>query len=400
MTVLKFAVLRHTRAKDGTYKIRLAIGHASETHYIVTPYKVASPTDLVNGVVVRGANSTEINLRLSQILADYNGRLARIPDPDQYTCAQLRAVLLSMRPSSHDATFMTIAQEFADELMRENRTTYARMVGYVSRGFRDFMRGDVFLSTITPMAIRQYQSYLVGSGLNDTSVGIYMRTVKTIINRAVKLRQVSYDVHPFSLTTIPTAQERELDITVSELRAIRDAEIRNFDRRKYRDLFLLSYYLGGINFIDLTRADLRGDTLEYVRYKSRNTKRGSRQVSLTIQPEAREIIERYIDKKTGRISLPDIKYVSLQNYINKSLKAVAKQCNVKHHERVCWYTARKSFVQHGFDLGITLEVLEYTIGQSVKTNRPIWNYVKIMRRHADNAIRQIIDQLSSPPSRP
>ena len=55
--------------------------------------------------------------------------------------------------------------------------------------------------------------------------------------------------------------------------------------------------------------------------------------------------------------------------------------------------ARKSFVQHGFDLGIPLETLEYCIGQSMKANRPIFNYVKIMRAHADLAIRQILDNL-------
>lgn len=53
-----------------------------------------------------------------------------------------------------------------------------------------------------------------------------------------------------------------------------------------------------------------------------------------------------------------------------------------------------SFVQHGFDLGISLEVLEYCIGQSVKSNRPIFNYLKIMRRHTDNAMRMIFDNLS------
>ena len=44
-------------------------------------------------------------------------------------------------------------------------------------------------------------------------------------------------------------------------------------------------------------------------------------------------------------------------------------------------------------LGISLEVLEYCIGQTVKSNRPIFNYLKIMRRHADNAMRQIFDAL-------
>ena len=53
-----------------------------------------------------------------------------------------------------------------------------------------------------------------------------------------------------------------------------------------------------------------------------------------------------------------------------------------------------SFVQHGFDLGVSLEVLEYCIGQSMKSDRPIFNYLKVMRRHADEAIRKIIDALN------
>ena len=54
-----------------------------------------------------------------------------------------------------------------------------------------------------------------------------------------------------------------------------------------------------------------------------------------------------------------------------------------------------SFVQHGFDLGISLEVLEYCIGQSMKNDRPIFNYLKVMRKHADEAIRTILDALKT-----
>ena len=73
---------------------------------------------------------------------------------------------------------------------------------------------------------------------------------------------------------------------------------------------------------------------------------------------------------------------------------MAQNIGVQDYKKVCWYTARKSFVQHGFDLGITLDVLEYCIGQSMKTNRPIFNYLRIMRKHADVAIRKIIDNLN------
>ena len=36
---------------------------------------------------------------------------------------------------------------------------------------------------------------------------------------------------------------------------------------------------------------------------------------------------------------------------------------------------------------------EYCIGHSMKSNRPIFNYIKIMQEHADKVFREILDQL-------
>ena len=63
------------------------------------------------------------------------------------------------------------------------------------------------------------------------------------------------------------------------------------------------------------------------------------------------------------------------------------------NKRVVFYSVRKSFVQHEFDAGIPLETLEYCISQSMKSNRPIFNYVRVMRNHADEAMRKIFDNL-------
>jgi hypothetical protein len=58
-----------------------------------------------------------------------------------------------------------------------------------------------------------------------------------------------------------------------------------------------------------------------------------------------------------------------------------------------FYSARKTFCQFGYELGIPLYILEYAIGQTIKdaNNRPIFNYIKIMRSQADDAIRKILD---------
>ena len=397
MATIKLAVLKHTQSKDGSYKIRIAIGHRSETHYIVTKYKVNSPSEFVGGIVTRVPNAHEINVKLRNLLNDYDERLERIPSPEDYTCKELRDLLKSMRPHSSTATFSQVSEQYQKELIEDGRGSYAGMLQNSLRLFRDFSGGDMFLSEISTVTISEFERWLKRKGLSQTYTSMTLSMTRTIINRAIRAQLVTYQLHPFAYWKRPADEEREIDISVEELAAIRDALPKLKKQRIARDLFMLSYYLGGINLIDLLNIDFRGvSVLEYVRHKSRNTKTSDKRISFTIQPEAKELIRKWTNRNTGKLDFGyKFSYKNFLQFITRSIKSLAKDLDIQNYKKVCYYTARKSFVQHGFDLGISLEVLEYCIGQSVKNNRPIFNYLKIMRKHADVAIRQILDNLSN-----
>ena len=397
MATIKLAVLKHTQSKDGSYKIRIAIGHRSETHYIVTKYKVNSPSEFVGGIVTRVPNAHEINVKLRNLLNDYDERLERIPSPEDYTCKELRDLLKSMRPHSSTATFSQVSEQYQKELIEDGRGSYAGMLQNSLRLFRDFSGGDMFLSEISTVTISEFERWLKRKGLSQTYISMTLSMTRTIINRAIRAQFVTYQLHPFAYWKRPADEEREIDISVEELAAIRDSQPKLKKQRIARDLFMLSYYLGGINLIDLLNIDFRGvSVLEYVRHKSRNTKTSDKRISFTIQPEAEELIRKWANRNTGKLDFGyKFSYKNFLQFITRSIKSLAKDLDIQNYKKVCYYTARKSFVQHGFDLGISLEVLEYCIGQSVKNNRPIFNYLKIMRKHADVAIRQILDNLSN-----
>ena len=397
MATIKLAVLKHTQSKDGSYKIRIAIGHRSETHYIVTKYKVNSPSEFVGGIVTRVPNAHEINVKLRNLLNDYDERLERIPSPEDYTCKELRDLLKSMRPHSSTATFSQVSEQYQKELIEDGRGSYAGMLQNSLRLFRDFSGGDMFLSEISTVTISEFERWLKRKGLSQTYTSMTLSMTRTIINRAIRAQLVTYQLHPFAYWKRPADEEREIDISVEELAAIRDALPKLKKQRIARDLFMLSYYLGGINLIDLLNIDFRGiSVLEYVRHKSRNTKTSDKRISFTIQPEAKELIRKWTNRNTGKLDFGyKFSYKNFLQFVTRSIKSLAKDLDIPNYKKVCYYTARKSFVQHGFDLGISLEVLEYCIGQSVKNNRPIFNYLKIMRKHADVAFRQILDNLSN-----
>jgi putative uncharacterized protein (fragment) len=396
MATIKLAVLKHTKSKDGSYKIRISIGHRSETHYIVTPYSVNALSEFDNGIVVRVPNAHEINIKLRNLLNDYEERLERIDSPEDYTCKELRDLLKSMRTHSSKITFKQVSEQYQKELIEDGRGSYAGMLQNSLRLFFEFTGGDVFLSEISTITISEFERWLKRKGVSQTYISMTLSMTRTIVNRAIRMQLVTYSVHPFTYWKRPADPERELDISVEDVRAIRDAQPRLKKQRIARDIFMLSYYLGGINLIDLLEIDFRGvSVLEYTRHKSRNMKLSDKRISFTLQPEAKELISKWMNRNTGRLDFGyKFSYKNFLAYVTRSIKSLAKDINIQDYRKVCYYTARKSFVQHGFDLGISLEVLEYCIGQSVKNNRPIFNYLKIMRKHADVAFRQILDNLA------
>lgn len=400
MTTIKLAVLKHTKAKDGSYKIRISIGHKSETHYIVTKYRVSSFSHFVNGQVVGQPDASHINMKLRQLLTDYDERLERINNPGDFTCEQLRDLLKNMTTRPSGITFGTVAQQYIAQLRAEGRNATAKIIDYQTKRFLKFCNGDIMLTAINTMLIEQYTHHIKASGVSPAYQTISIVPIRTIINHAIKMQQVRYDVHPFLYWQRPPSEPRNVDMSLDDTRKIFQFETPYKGMRRAADLFKLSYMLGGMNLMDMLKYDFRDydkKPLSYIRAKTQNKKATNRTTSFTIVPEAYPIIERYMNKKTGRLDLnTDATYHSIIAMTDESLKRLSKRLNLEIGKNICIYSARKSFVQHGFDLGISLETLEYCIGQSVKASRPIFNYLKIMRKHADVAIRKIIDNLNDP----
>lgn len=394
MATLKLVIYPAKALKDGRHKIRICVSHHQENRYIVTNVIVDNEKQFKNGQVVGRPDSGMLNKKLRLKLNGYQDAIDRI-DPDNYTCSQLKDYL-EKNTKAKALTISQAADQHIDKLKKETtKALYRRTRDY----FVEFA-GNVPLEMISPVMVDGFDAYLRDvKGNGGTSRAIHLRQLRSFINPQIRHGNVEYKAAPFVDVVIPESQERILDITVEEFRIIRDADVKEKPLRMARDLFCLSYYLGGINLIDLMEIDFsKATVVEYIREKSANTKRGDKMISLTIQPEARDIIDRWIGRN-GKLDFGyNYSYDNFRNYATSQIKRLAARLGIE--KRVVYYSARKSLVQHGFELGVSLEVLEYSIGQSMKRNRPIFNYVRIMRTHADQAMRMILDNLKDEKEKP
>ena len=393
MAYFFITIVPNLRLKNGNHTVRIAVTHSGQTRYIPTDVTISSEKEFKNGKVVKRPDKDALNVRLRSILNRYEEKAERIQYAETLTCSQLVRLLKAPTMGEKRRTFSDIADEYLSTIDKDDREKTYKLYRLAANRYTDFAGKDTLMEHVTPLRINGYIMNLHKSGLSPTSINIYVTLLKVIINYAVKMRYVSFEVDPFVTAKIPSAKKRDTYITVEQLKRIRDAEPGTHNLSVVRDIFMLTYYLAGMNLVDMLEYDFRNtDEIYYVRKKTRHTKEGDNAVNFTIPDEAKPIIAWYMDKKTGKLVFGRYKnYTSCYNVLARKIKSLAEAGGIKH--RFTLYSARKSFVQHGFDLGIPLSTLEYCIGQSMKDSRPIFNYVSIMKRHADKAIREILDNL-------
>lgn len=381
------------RLKNGKHTIRIAVTHSGQTRYIPTDVVIDNDSEFKNGKIVKRPDKTALNLKLIKTLNTYEERAERIQYIDVLSCSQLVQMIKGQAVGEKHRTFADIANEFLSQIDEtENKNSY-RLYNQIIKRYLAYAGEQTMMEQITPLRINDYIRTLQKTKLSQTSINIYITHLKVIINYAKKLRYVNFEVDPFITAKIPPAKKRDTFITVEQVRRIRDAELTTHNMYVLRDIFMLTYYLAGMNLVDILEYNFMNKTeIKYIRKKTRNTKEGDSVVNFTIPDEAKPIIARYMDKKSGKLVFGRYtSYTSCYNLLTRKIKELAKVGEIDHYFTL--YSARKSFVQHGFNLGIPLSTLEYCIGQSMKEDRPIFNYVSIMKEHADNAIRKILDNL-------
>ena len=396
MATLKLTLVKAKALKDGRQKIRVAVCHKHETCYMVTNVILDSDTQFRNGRVVRRPDAAALNKRLRNLLDEYQERLDAIADPTLYDCSRLRDMLSDSDKPADPSTFRGMSLSYVRELEENGSVGYSRLMERNSRYFTEFSKGDIPLADITPDLIEGYSRFLrVRKRVGEATNGMMMRMTKTIINRGIKRRMVRYETHPFLGFRIASSPVREVDLSLPAFTKLKDSNPPERRYRMARDLFLLSFYLGGINLIDLLGIDFRKETVEYVRTKSRNTTQGVRTISFTIPPEAREVAKVWMNRRTGRLDLGyKFSYPNLSRYITRCLARLALSLGIT--EKVIFYSARKSFAQYASEIGIPDGVIDYCLGHSDKSKGVIRYYTKVRRRQADMAISRVIDYVNDP----
>lgn len=388
---LSIVILPAKVLADGTHKIRIAFAHNGQTRYYNTRFIVPSTDCLKNGVIVKVGNASYINQQLRNLLTKLYKIYDEIGNSECYTCSQLLALIKSKLDKVVARSFEDIAKDWYQ--YKENKCSEGSLKSYRYgiANFTKFAGKNFILSTLDNRKVWEYDKWL-SSFLSDTTVNIRMTVLIDIVNYSINRNYVKFEVNPFLEYKPHPKVIRYCSIPVAVVRKLRDTDFVKPHYNICRDVIMLSLYLAGINAADLLELDLTGDTITFSRKKTRNRKKSKYDTSFTIQPEARAIIDRYM--VNGKLCFGTARTKEQLDTLLRYDRVLAQK--IGYNGRLIYYSARKTFSQIGYLLGVQERVILYCIGDSSKSSNSMIDYYTFTdKKMADKAIRAILDFIAS-----
>lgn len=241
--------------------------------------------------------------------------------------------------------------------------------------------------------LQQFELYLIKQGIAINTVGIHLRNIRAVFNHCLDNEYISH--YPFRKFKIKKEKTPKRSLTIEQLRILKDYPCEKHLER-YRDIFMLSFYLIGINMIDILYAKkIVNGRLEYRRAKT------SRLYSIKVPPEAMKIINKYRGKEY-LINIMDTysDHKSFISQINKYLKRIGpveiigqggKKKVTPLFPELSTYWARHTWATIAASLDIPKETISHALGHGNDTVTDI--YIDFDLSKVDEANEKVIAQL-------
>lgn len=234
---------------------------------------------------------------------------------------------------------------------------------------------------VNPDFLIRYEKWMLLKGKSITTVGIYLRSLRTLFNNAISDGILTSEFYPFGKKKyeIPTGNNVKKALTINDI-----GKIYNYQPEpgspidKAKNYWLFMYLCNGMNVKDmclLRYENIQGEVLEFERAKTARTKRNVEPIRVTITDDVREIIEKQGNKKKdGKTYIfPILKgnltpererqlIQQITHVINDHMKTIASALSITNE--VTTYAARHSFATVLQRSGVGTEFISEALGHS------------------------------------
>ncbi|GAB4000010.1 site-specific integrase [Spirosoma daeguense] len=297
------AVVLDTRRQkqDGTYPLRLRVTFQRERKYysIKLVDLTQSEWEKLNGERLRDDKLREIRDKIKTYESDAD---SVIKDMDRFTFARFEKLYFDDHTSDAREKAQDVYHAFSEQIKRlekQGSPSTASIYQTTLNSLKAF-KSRLRFEDVTVSFLEKYDDHLTSRGKSVTTISIYQRNLRTIINQAKSKGLIAADEYPFGKNRyeVPAARNVKKALTLSEIEKLYQypTELGSMaDRAK--DFWFFSYLCNGINVKDICRLrwkDIDGDRVTFIRAKTARTKRRNQKAIVVILSEpAKAIIDKW-----------------------------------------------------------------------------------------------------------
>jgi integrase len=278
-----------------------------------------------------------------------------------------------------------------ESLRKDGREKYA--IGFETslNSLKTFSgRESLLAEEIDVDFLKNYEKWMLLKGRSRTTIGIYLRNVRTVFNQEIEAKNISQSLYPFGKSKtkfkIPSGSGTKKFLEKEELKKLYQYNIiPKSSAHKFRDYWFFIYLCNGLNVKDMAMLrykNLTDDKILFVREKTKNTtKEKEIRIEVPLIPEVSKIIETW----GNEIANPDTFLFPILNeglsprqivrrvedtvsHINKTMQQIAEKSGIE--KNVTTYVARHSFATMLKREGFSTEFIQEALGHTdVRTTR-------------------------------
>lgn len=379
------------RNKNGLIPVRILFKEEGKRFLVDTGMETE---EKLNGMAFPTAskNARAKTARLVKIFDDIDRCLLKMPANTDWETKKkvLRCAVTGRETQKAEKTLAEYVEEFAAS---KTNTGTRGLYMATAKKLREFDASAIFGSVSTEWLDKWAAA---NAHMSTNGFSIHLRNLRTVFNWAIDNEYT--DKYPFRRYKVKNEQVAIRNISVDELRAIRDWPVEDW-QGIYRDLFMLTFYLCGINPIDLLHLKKQDMRNGRIRYRRRKT---GRLYDIPVPTPAMEIISRYAGKEWLLRPLDDYSdYKDFCHHWNDALKKIGKSEKVADKagkkrkiayrpivEGLTVYVARYTFASIGAEIDIPRETIALCLGHTWAdvTSR----YIAYDTRKIDDAVKKIV----------
>ncbi len=396
-------------SKGNPAPLKLAITKRRSTTYLGLDVKVLpSQWDARTERVRDHKNKVQINNYIHNRKSEAENLLMRLTTDGEltgFTCTQIKnrlAAILSPTPDTSNHFISRFERYLANLTNSSTKEKYSITL----KRMMEFDRRARTLSfeDITKDWLIDFDRFLLKYNPAKNSRNIHFRNIRAVFNDAIDNDiTTAYPFRKFKIQPEPTAKR---SLTIDQLRTLWSYPVEPWQQR-YLDIFKLTFYLIGINTIDLcSLKEIENGRIVYRRAKT------GRLYNIKVEPEALEIIDRYRGKgQLLNLSATFKHYHTFTGKLDKGLKSIGpatmidnpewKPNSKKHRYHIqrtsafpglSIYWARHTWATIASELDIPKETIAKALGHGGSSVTDI--YIDFDMRKVDEANRKVIDYVN------